>query len=219
MESRSVQPGQDHQSHLDDEEAVAQQVAWLRCGEHQQAGDRRASAKARQRDAASASRASALDGQFSTRRSPRRAVPAAPGCRATSPHPPRAATSSTGYSVGMAWRSTRRGCERVKRGARYQRPRICMKPPRSLRSLPRGGRHRAAGQALMHIHILGICGTFMGGIATITSEAGHEVTGCDTNVYPPMSDQLRALGIELIEGSWRRADGLEARCVSSSAMS
>ncbi len=52
----------------------------------------------------------------------------------------------------------------------------------------------------MHLHILGICGTFMGGIAAIAREAGHKVTGCDTNVYPPMSDQLRALGIELIEG-------------------
>jgi UDP-N-acetylmuramate: L-alanyl-gamma-D-glutamyl-meso-diaminopimelate ligase len=52
----------------------------------------------------------------------------------------------------------------------------------------------------MHIHILGICGTFMGGIAAIAREAGHEVTGCDSGVYPPMSEQLRALGIELIEG-------------------
>lgn len=52
----------------------------------------------------------------------------------------------------------------------------------------------------MHIHILGICGTFMGGIAAIAKEAEHRVTGCDANVYPPMSDQLRALGIELIEG-------------------
>src|SRR5690606_21847314 len=52
----------------------------------------------------------------------------------------------------------------------------------------------------MHIHILGICGTFMGGIAAIARQAGHRVTGCDANVYPPMSDQLRALGIELIEG-------------------
>ena len=52
----------------------------------------------------------------------------------------------------------------------------------------------------MHIHILGICGTFMGGVAAIAKEAGFRVTGCDTNVYPPMSDQLRALGIELIEG-------------------
>jgi UDP-N-acetylmuramate: L-alanyl-gamma-D-glutamyl-meso-diaminopimelate ligase len=52
----------------------------------------------------------------------------------------------------------------------------------------------------MHIHILGVCGTFMGGIAAIAREAGHKVTGCDANVYPPMSDQLRSLGIELIEG-------------------
>ena len=52
----------------------------------------------------------------------------------------------------------------------------------------------------MHLHILGICGTFMGGIAAIAREAGHRVTGCDTNVYPPMSDQLRGLGIDLIEG-------------------
>ncbi|MEN9384307.1 MAG: hypothetical protein RL323_1450 [Pseudomonadota bacterium] len=52
----------------------------------------------------------------------------------------------------------------------------------------------------MHIHILGICGTFMGGVAALAREAGHKVTGCDAGVYPPMSDQLRALGIDLIEG-------------------
>ena len=52
----------------------------------------------------------------------------------------------------------------------------------------------------MHIHILGICGTFMGGLAALAREAGHKVTGCDTGVYPPMSDQLRGLGIELVEG-------------------
>jgi UDP-N-acetylmuramate: L-alanyl-gamma-D-glutamyl-meso-diaminopimelate ligase len=52
----------------------------------------------------------------------------------------------------------------------------------------------------MHIHVLGICGTFMGGIAALAREAGHRVTGCDANVYPPMSDQLKALGIGLIEG-------------------
>jgi len=52
----------------------------------------------------------------------------------------------------------------------------------------------------MHIHILGICGTFMGGIAVIARQAGHKVTGCDANVYPPMSTQLQAQGIELIEG-------------------
>jgi UDP-N-acetylmuramate: L-alanyl-gamma-D-glutamyl-meso-diaminopimelate ligase len=52
----------------------------------------------------------------------------------------------------------------------------------------------------MHIHILGICGTFMGGLAALAREAGHKVTGCDAGVYPPMSHQLEALGIELIEG-------------------
>ena len=51
-----------------------------------------------------------------------------------------------------------------------------------------------------HLHILGICGTFMGGIAAIAKAAGYRVTGCDANVYPPMSDQLRSLGIELTEG-------------------
>jgi UDP-N-acetylmuramate: L-alanyl-gamma-D-glutamyl-meso-diaminopimelate ligase len=52
----------------------------------------------------------------------------------------------------------------------------------------------------MHIHILGICGTFMGGLAALAREGGHHVTGCDANVYPPMSEQLQALGIELVEG-------------------
>ncbi len=52
----------------------------------------------------------------------------------------------------------------------------------------------------MHIHILGICGTFMGGVAQLAAAAGHKVTGCDANVYPPMSDQLRDAGVELIEG-------------------
>jgi UDP-N-acetylmuramate: L-alanyl-gamma-D-glutamyl-meso-diaminopimelate ligase len=52
----------------------------------------------------------------------------------------------------------------------------------------------------MHIHILGICGTFMGGLAALAREAGHTVTGCAANVYPPMSTQLEALGIELIQG-------------------
>ena len=52
----------------------------------------------------------------------------------------------------------------------------------------------------MHVHILGICGTFMGGIAAIAREAGHVVTGSDKNVYPPMSTQLETLGIRLTEG-------------------
>lgn len=68
----------------------------------------------------------------------------------------------------------------------------------------RAVRQRPTGMSLescaMHIHILGICGTFMGGLAALAREAGHTVTGCDAGVYPPMSDQLRALGIELIEG-------------------
>ncbi|MCL4763809.1 MAG: UDP-N-acetylmuramate:L-alanyl-gamma-D-glutamyl-meso-diaminopimelate ligase, partial [Burkholderiales bacterium] len=52
----------------------------------------------------------------------------------------------------------------------------------------------------MHLHVLGICGTFMGGLAAIAQAAGHRVTGCDADVYPPMSDQLAALGIDLTEG-------------------
>ena len=52
----------------------------------------------------------------------------------------------------------------------------------------------------MHIHILGICGTFMGGIALLARAAGHRVTGCDANVYPPMSTQLENEGIALTEG-------------------
>ena len=52
----------------------------------------------------------------------------------------------------------------------------------------------------MHIHILGICGTFMGGVAALAKQAGHRVTGCDASVYPPMSTQLEAQGIALIEG-------------------
>ncbi|MCW8844243.1 MAG: UDP-N-acetylmuramate:L-alanyl-gamma-D-glutamyl-meso-diaminopimelate ligase [Gammaproteobacteria bacterium] len=52
----------------------------------------------------------------------------------------------------------------------------------------------------MHVHILGVCGTFMGGVAALAKAAGHRVTGSDQAVYPPMSEQLRALGIELTEG-------------------
>ena len=52
----------------------------------------------------------------------------------------------------------------------------------------------------MHVHILGICGSFMGGIAAIAKSLGHKVTGSDANVYPPMSTQLEALGIMLTEG-------------------
>jgi UDP-N-acetylmuramate: L-alanyl-gamma-D-glutamyl-meso-diaminopimelate ligase len=52
----------------------------------------------------------------------------------------------------------------------------------------------------MHIHILGICGTFMGSLAVLAKDLGHRVSGCDANVYPPMSTQLEAQGIELIQG-------------------
>ncbi|MEC9375583.1 MAG: UDP-N-acetylmuramate:L-alanyl-gamma-D-glutamyl-meso-diaminopimelate ligase [Pseudomonadota bacterium] len=52
----------------------------------------------------------------------------------------------------------------------------------------------------MHIHILGICGTFMGGIAAIAKSDGHRVTGSDQAIYPPMNEQLQKLGIEIIEG-------------------
>ena len=61
----------------------------------------------------------------------------------------------------------------------------------------------------MHLHILGICGTFMGGLAALAREAGHKVTGCDVNVYPPMSTQLEALGIELITGFGAEQLGLQ----------
>ena len=52
----------------------------------------------------------------------------------------------------------------------------------------------------MHLHILGICGTFMGSLAILAKELGHRVSGSDANVYPPMSTQLEAQGIELMEG-------------------
>ena len=52
----------------------------------------------------------------------------------------------------------------------------------------------------MHLHIVGICGTFMGGIAALARASGHRVTGSDRSVYPPMSTQLASLGIDVIEG-------------------
>ena len=52
----------------------------------------------------------------------------------------------------------------------------------------------------MHVHILGICGTFMGGIAVIAKQLGFKVTGADENVYPPMSTMLMEQGIEIIQG-------------------
>ncbi len=62
----------------------------------------------------------------------------------------------------------------------------------------------------MHIHILGICGTFMAGIAAIARSSGHRVTGADTGVYPPMSDQLAALGIEITQG-YDQGDGQQGQ--------
>jgi UDP-N-acetylmuramate: L-alanyl-gamma-D-glutamyl-meso-diaminopimelate ligase len=59
----------------------------------------------------------------------------------------------------------------------------------------------------MHIHILGICGTFMGGVAALAKAAGHRVSGADENVYPPMSTQLKRLGVSIHEGYG--IDGLE----------
>ena len=53
---------------------------------------------------------------------------------------------------------------------------------------------------LMHLHILGICGTFMGGVAALARAAGHTVTGAYAAVYPPMSTQLDALGVRVFDG-------------------
>jgi UDP-N-acetylmuramate: L-alanyl-gamma-D-glutamyl-meso-diaminopimelate ligase len=65
----------------------------------------------------------------------------------------------------------------------------------------------------MHLHILGICGTFMGGLAALAREAGHTVTGCDAGVYPPMSDQLQRAGHRTDRRFWGRPDGAQARRV------
>ncbi|HRL77109.1 MAG TPA: UDP-N-acetylmuramate:L-alanyl-gamma-D-glutamyl-meso-diaminopimelate ligase [Candidatus Accumulibacter phosphatis] len=64
----------------------------------------------------------------------------------------------------------------------------------------------------MHIHILGICGTFMAGVAQLARAAGHRVTGCDSGVYPPMSSQLAAADIELIEGYDAAQTALDPDC-------
>ena len=65
----------------------------------------------------------------------------------------------------------------------------------------------------MHVHILGICGTFMGGIAALAKAAGHRVSGSDENVYPPMSDQLQALGIPVRQGYHSRHLEEDIDCV------
>ncbi len=72
----------------------------------------------------------------------------------------------------------------------------------------------------MHIHILGICGTFMGGVAALARAAGHEVTGSDVNVYPPMSTQLKDLGVDIMEGySPQHLDRVPDYVVVGNAMS
>ncbi len=65
----------------------------------------------------------------------------------------------------------------------------------------------------MHVHILGICGTFMGGVAALARAAGHRVTGCDKDVYPPMSTQLRELGIDVHEGTDAAQLDIEPDCI------
>jgi UDP-N-acetylmuramate: L-alanyl-gamma-D-glutamyl-meso-diaminopimelate ligase len=71
----------------------------------------------------------------------------------------------------------------------------------------------------MRVHILGVCGTFMGGIAAIAKEAGHDVSGADQNVYPPMSTQLAGLGIRLIEGYEAPIDASVESVVVGNALS
>jgi UDP-N-acetylmuramate: L-alanyl-gamma-D-glutamyl-meso-diaminopimelate ligase len=71
----------------------------------------------------------------------------------------------------------------------------------------------------MRVHILGVCGTFMGGIAAIAKEAGHDVSGADQNVYPPMSTQLTKLKIKLVEGYEAPIDGAVESVVVGNALS
>ena len=71
----------------------------------------------------------------------------------------------------------------------------------------------------MRVHILGVCGTFMGGIAAIAKEAGHDVSGADQNVYPPMSTQLEALGIKLVNGYDAPVDAAVESVVVGNALS
>ena len=71
----------------------------------------------------------------------------------------------------------------------------------------------------MRVHILGICGTFMGGIAAIAKEAGHDVSGADQNVYPPMSTQLEALGVRLVQGYEAEVDPAAEHVVVGNSLS
>src|SRR5260364_148333 len=82
---------------------------------------------------------------------------------------------------------------------------ICLRYPSGV-SRSRASRSKTFFQQIsffpvsMHIHILGICGAFMGGLAALARAAGYHVTGCEADVYPPMSTQLQAQGIELLSG-------------------
>ena len=79
--------------------------------------------------------------------------------------------------------------------------------------------HASPAGDLMRVHILGVCGTFMGGIAAIAKEAGHDVSGADQNVYPPMSTQLEALGIKLVDGYEAPIDAAVESVVVGNALS
>ena len=95
-------------------------------------------------------------------------------------------------------RRRKRPAPRVRIGARARPDRIRLAAAGVAPAFTRDPSARRG--LIMHLHILGICGTFMGGIAAIARQAGHTVTGCDANVYPPMSTQLQTLGIALTEG-------------------
>ena len=147
--------------------------------------------------------------------------------RGAAPAAPAAAAGSAAAAAPDAQLEQRRGCRPAARCRRCARPRAPDRPTRAsaIQANDRvigasAGVGRRSGRTAgflesspMHIHILGICGTFMGGLAALAREAGHRVTGCDANVYPPMSDQLRALGIELIEGYDADQLALDARPV------
>lgn len=79
-------------------------------------------------------------------------------------------------------------------------------------------RVQAGRNLLMHIHILGVCGTFMAGVALLARAAGHRVSGCDAGVYPPMSTQLAEAGIALREGYARSSSPSSNRIWWWSAM-
>ena len=107
--------------------------------------------------------------------------------------------SSSTVRAGRSGSTPQAASARVRHRARAERGDAGV-VRRRLASRGRRVRLRLERPEAMHLHILGICGTFMGGLAAIATAAGHRVTGCDANVYPPMSTQLEALGIALTEG-------------------